>query len=236
VNFPLHAGAVLQLERSQAHYLYNVLRLREGQKIVVIGTDGIPFVAELGPRSQRTCTVLTEAGELDREPHLKVRLYVPLLKGDKLELAAQKAVELGVGEIVLYSAERSIAKWQKHADQKIARLQKIMLEAARQCRRQKAPELRGVLSFPEVLEEKAPGIFAWEQERSSSLNQCLQHFQSAAELALLTGPEGGLSPREVNTLIDAGWRPVTLGARILRAETAAITLLACTMFAMGEMG
>lgn len=231
---PLTVGQQAKLDQAQLHYLFDVLRLRTGEKIVGLDNQGNAYIVQLQAKSSGICTVLESAGEIGREPTLAISLILPLLKGDKLDLTVQKAVELGVGEIVLFAAERSVVKPAGSLEKRITRLQKIARDATQQCGRHRVPLLRGLLGLEEVAGE-GPGIFAWERERHLSLRACLEHNPPSGRLGLLIGPEGGLTAAEVKILTKAGWTPVTLGPRILRAETAAITLLACTMFTGGEM-
>jgi 16S rRNA (uracil1498-N3)-methyltransferase len=233
-NQALAAGHAAKLDQSQQHYLFDVLRMRPGQMFVAIAPQGIAFIAALEPRSEGTCTILELAGEAGREPELAVDLFVPLLKGDKLDLVVQKSVELGVSQINLFSAERSVVKPSGNTEKKLTRLQKIANDATQQCGRHKVPLVHGIFNLADVALKR--GVFAWEQETRLSLADYLQQHPPSGRLALLTGPEGGLTPGEALILLESGWKSVSLGPRILRAETAALTVLACTMFACGEMG
>lgn len=224
-------GEDICLSEEQSHYLIDVMRMGPTTQFIALDPGGNAYIAELV--SKTTCRILEPAQEEKREPTLYTSLFVPLLKGDKLDLVVQKAVELGVAEINLYKAQRSIVKG-TNLDKKILRLQKIAHEATRQSRRHIVPKIQGLFSIDEVC-LATPGIFAWEEESKLGLSTFLQS-QSSEQLSLLTGPEGGLSKAEADLLLAANWRSVSLGPRILRAETAAITLLACTMFASGEMG
>lgn len=234
-KYPLTEGTDVTLDQVQRHYLYDVLRMREGDELIGLDPLGNTFIVKLGSKTGGTGTVLTQAGEASREPSIGVKLYLPLLKGDKLDLVVQKSVELGVSEIILYAAKRSIVKWTDNQDKKITRMQKIAREATQQCRRHKVPQIQGVVRLEEAAGEQN-GVFAWEEEKGTSLREHLNLISDPRSIAILTGPEGGLSKEEAETLGDLGWTPVSLGERILRAETAAITMLACTMFAYGEMG
>ena len=232
---PLKSGLETDLEQGQLHYLFDVLRMDSGDNFIAISSEGIAFIAELGSKTTTNCKIIEHAGETGREPSLAVTLFVPLLKGDKLELVIQKAVELGVSQIILYLAQRSIVKPTGNLDKKILRLQKIANDATLQSRRHKVPVIQGMFSLSEA-SASIPGIFAWEEEQELSLSQCITQYPPLGQVSLLTGPEGGLSSQEAEILLRAGWKSVSLGPRILRAETAAMAVLACTMFACGEMG
>lgn len=228
----LEPDLAINLNAEQRHYLFNVLRMRAGDQFVGLDNTGKAFVLRLA-QAEGLAIVSEEAAEPGREPQLAVQLYVPMLKGDKLDLVVQKSVELGVASISLFSARRAVVK-EGNLEKKITRLQRIALEATQQCRRQLVPAVRGLLTLEEVA-TSGPGIFAWEQEELHGLNSWLESNPNQS-LSLLTGPEGGLTAEEAALLTERGWTAVTLGPRILRAETAAIAMLTCTMFARGEMG
>ncbi|MDD4658130.1 MAG: RsmE family RNA methyltransferase [Eubacteriales bacterium] len=228
---PLAPDLAIQLTPEQRHYLFNVLRMGAGEQFIGLDQDGQAFVIRLEPDGRGI--VLEPAAEAGREPEVAVRLFLPLLKGDKLDLVVQKSVELGVAGITLYSARRAVVK-EGNLEKKLARLQRIALEATQQCRRQLVPAVSGLLTLEQVA-ASGSGLFAWEQEDEQELKSGLAACSGQA-ISLLTGPEGGLAPEEVALLTEAGWTPVTLGPRILRAETAAIAMLTCVMFARGEMG
>lgn len=229
---PLQPGLAIQLSADQRHYLINVLRMRAGEQFIGLDQDGKAFVVQLEPSEGRGI-VIEQAAEAGREPELAVRLFLPLLKGDKLDFVVQKSVELGVANITLYSARRAVVK-EGNLDKKIARLQRIAQEATQQCRRQLVPAVSGLLPLEQAA-DSGPGLFAWEQEEKQSLKGWLQ-ANPGQSLSLLTGPEGGLAPEEAVILAEAGWTAVTLGPRILRAETAAIAMFTCVMFSRDEMG
>lgn len=235
LNIPLETGCTATLNPEQAHYLYDVLRMQAGDRLIGVDSCGRPYVIQLALKHEAEYTVIHPAEESNREPGLLLRFYLPLLKGDKLDLVVQKAVELGCGEILLYEAQRSVVKLNEKLEKKLARLSKIAMNATQQCGRHRVPCVQGLLTLEEVCAQ-GQGIFAWEKECSSSLREHLSQSVSEGYINLLTGPEGGLSESEAARLHEAGWTSVSLGPRILRAETAAIAMLACTMFAAGEMG
>ena len=229
---PLLPGQAVQLTDRQRHYLVNVLRITEGEEFIGLDSAGGAHVLRLESYTGQAM-VVRKLEEACREPQLAVRLCLPLLKGDKLDLVVQKSVELGVSYIDIYSAQRSVVKG-GNLEKKLSRWQRIALEATRQCQRQSVPILRGLLTLTDIA-VTGPGVFAWEEEKEQRFKTVLAQ-ESGNKLVLLTGPEGGLTREEAVLLTAAGWKAVTLGPRILRAETAAIAMLTCTMFAKGEMG
>lgn len=228
---PLIPGTAIDITREQRHYLVNVLRMKEGEQFIGLDQEGKAFVLCLEAAGMGA--VLYPRAEADNEPDFAVTLFVPLLKGDKLDWVVQKSVELGVSSIALYSAQRAVVK-EGNLEKKIARWEKISQEATEQCQRQVVPPVRGIYSLEEVA-AAGPGLFAWEEEVHLGLKAWLQD-NARQDLPLLTGPEGGLAAQEASLLKDAGWCAVSLGPRILRAETAAIAMLTCVMYAGGALG
>ncbi len=230
--YPLVPGSTIELTREQHHYLVNVLRMREGEQFIGLDQDGKAFVLCLEASAGKG-VVLYQRNEADNEPDFAVSLFLPLLKGDKLDWVVQKSVELGVSGIVLYAAKRAVVK-AGNLEKKISRWEKIAQEATEQCRRHVVPSVRGIITLEEVA-QGGPGLFAWEEEVNLGLEGRLSAHPKQ-RLSLLTGPEGGLAVQEADLLKSAGWTAVSLGPRILRAETAAIAMLTCVMFAGGAMG
>lgn len=228
-------GGDVPLSPEQAHYLFDVIRLAAGEMLVVVDGRGNRYSAELLPRSRRSCRIRSRLPQGDSEPALDVTLCVPLLKGDKLELVVQKAVELGAGEIRFYRARRSVVKPGGNWQRKLARWQAIARAATQQCGRTRVPAISGLHGLEALARPGGIGLYAWEEEKGTNLRVCLAGMEQGSKLTLLTGPEGGLEAGEARELNRLGFRAVTLGPRILRAETAAIALLACAMYAAGEM-
>ncbi len=164
------------------------------------------------------------------EPHTRVTLYQGLPKGDKLEQIIQKTVELGVAEIVPVEMSRSIAKIGDKSDKKLARFQKIADEAAGQSERGIKPAVCPPLSFKEAvarIQKSGNKTLVCYERGGVPLKTVLSAADNAVSLVI--GPEGGISPDELNALQAAGAIAVTLGPRILRTETAPLAALAVVM-------
>lgn len=227
---PLVPGSRVPLTAKEGHYLTRVLRLGPGAIFIGLDPEGGAFTIRL--ESAAAGTVLARLVEDSREPSRPVHLFLPLLKGDKLDWTVQKSVELGAASLTLYAARRAVPL-PDNLEKKLARLEKIARQAAQQCRRQLVPPVRGLFTLAEAA-AVGPGLFAWEEETKRGLGEALADREG--EVHLLTGPEGGLAGEEAALLTESGWTGVTLGRRILRAETAAIALLTCVLYARGEMG
>ncbi|HHW84948.1 MAG TPA: 16S rRNA (uracil(1498)-N(3))-methyltransferase [Chloroflexi bacterium] len=243
IEDPLHVGAPLRLD-ALAHQLAVVLRLTPGAAIILINGDGNEYLATLSALSPRHA-----AGEIlaarpgAADPHLHLTLFQCTLKQDKFDWVLQKGVELGVSRFVPVVSERSIVRPLAALAGKRARWSAILREATEQCGRTRPPELGAAIDLDAVtLPSGVHGFVAWEEaETAPALAAAVTHALHASgnhppPLALLVGPEGGLAHNEVQTLMQRGWQAVTLGRRILRAETAALAGVTVIMACSGELG
>ncbi len=217
----------VELSGREAHHLLDVLRAREGDTLTVFdgkGTEGRARVVQTEPGWVRL--QVEETWPASKEPPHPISLYVALLKGDHLAEVVRAATELGASTIVPVLTQHCVVR--ELSENKLTRLRRIALEAAKQCERSVIPEVKPLLPLGHIpLVEQ--GFVA--QPRSTALVR--DYFDPEKPTFLLTGPEGGLSETEVGRLEQQGFTPVTLGPRILRAETAPIALLSLVTAAFG---
>ena len=209
----------------------NVLRLQEGDEVVLLDGSGTEYDAIISKvsKGEMLCTV-TGRRPSDKECRTRVRLLIGALKGDKTELVVQKATELGVAEIAVFSSRYCSAYF---SENKLERLQKVAREAAKQCLRATVPSVEYFEKFEDALascKEFENKLFACEFAKKSDTDLHNLH----GSCALVVGSEGGFSPEEFERAQAMGFAGVTLGRRILRAETAAIVLCGAAMFSLGE--
>lgn len=211
----------------------NVLRLREGDEIVLLDGSGKEYDAVVNAvtKGGMLCRVL-RGRPSDKESAVPVRLLVGALKGDKTELVVQKATELGVHSVGVFSSRYCSAYMNEN---KLERLRKVAREAAKQCLRARVPDvdyfdsLAAALASAEGYENK---LFACEFAYGSDADLAAL----SGSCALVVGSEGGFSQEEFDAARAAGFAGISLGRRILRAETAAIAFLSVAMFSLGELG
>jgi 16S rRNA (uracil1498-N3)-methyltransferase len=222
-------------------HMARVLRLKEGSEVQLTDDGGrrlCGFIEEVGAKSLTVRITGTEApgGEQER---LRVTLYQGLPKGEKLDLILQKCTELGVSEVVTFEAERSIVKLSgERSAAKLGRYEKIVQEAARQSGRQSPPRVAIGGRLATVLQQagQAVKLLLWEGEQIVRLRETLEHYPEPESVAIVVGPEGGLSAAEVEQAMACGFTPVSLGPRILRTETAGLAVLSILQFYWGDMG
>lgn len=210
----------LVFSEEQVRHIVRVMRMKPDDSIVCI-EGGKPYlcrIRSIDPLFAEKVSALEE----DRELPGSVTLLYCLPKGDKLDLVLQKATELGVDEIVLVQSERCVAKIRREdVERKIRRFQSIVREAAEQSRRLRIPRVESVVPFDRIGEYRFDvALIAYENETGTSLLSALEGMKKEASVGILIGSEGGFSPEEVVFAQNQGYRPVSLGKRILRSETA----------------
>ena len=215
------------LDDGDQYHIVKVMRAKVGDEVEVVceGKLFLAAISSIKPLKITTIAQIKENNELKND----VVLIASLLKGDKLDLVLQKATELGVEEIVLLQSERSIAKIRNlDRDFKLQRFNRIVKEAAEQSKRTRLPLLYRIIKIDELPEIEADiKLMAYEGEQgsTSSFLSAIKGVKPGQRIAVLIGPEGGFSQDEVNEAVEYGYNTVSLGRRILRAETASFYAL-----------
>lgn len=222
-------------------HMSRVLRLKIGTRVLLSDGIGRRHVGVIESIAKENLVIRLEesSSEPERPTGPRITLYQGLPKGSKMEFILQKCTELGVDSLAPFVAGRSIAQLpQDRGAERLGRWRRIVAEAARQSNRTAIPELRPVMNFTELLAsaDQTVKLLLWEEEKANRLKSVLGSLPLPDSVAIMVGPEGGLSEDEVAAASRAGFIPVTLGSRILRTETAGIALLAVLQFYWGDMG
>jgi 16S rRNA (uracil1498-N3)-methyltransferase len=222
-------------------HMTRVLRLKIGTRVLLSDGIGRRHVGVIESIGKENLVIRLEESTLEPERPRGplITLYQGLPKGSKMEFILQKCTELGVDSLIPFVAGRSIAQIpQAREAERLNRWRRIVAEAARQSNRASIPELRPVLDFSKLLDsaDQTVKLLLWEEEKSNRLKSVLGSLPLPETVAVMVGPEGGLSKDEVTAATKAGFIPVTLGSRILRTETAGMALLAVLQFFWGDMG
>ena len=243
VFYPGELTETIAITGGDAHHLAHVMRAQIGDVITVVDAAG--QAAEMAVtaltrdavylRMQRVLPAETEGRE--------VVLVQALLKGEKMDFVVQKAAELGAVCVCPIVTEHVVVRYDaKKAAAKAARWQKIADEAAKQCGRRTLMTVAPVVSLTELLRDSGDigaadtaTVFCYEQEERQSMRTVLRGTE-ARRVTLIVGAEGGFSPAEAAAVTAAGGQSVSLGHRILRAETASLTALAVTQYELGNLG
>ena len=214
------------LSGDQAVHLARVLRAETGQ-IYDIVAGGFLHRAEI-TRVTQDEVIFTLHEELEANAALPVHLLLAVFKFDHFEWAIEKATELGVGSITPVLARRTEKHLAQASAKRVERWRRIALEASKQSRRTDTPTIAEPATLKQVLEAEtaARRVLLSETEQEMSLTKALQDVTNGSEVAVAVGPEGGWAPEEMALFTSHRWTHVTLGRRILRAETAAIATMA----------
>ncbi len=225
----------IRIEGSDVNHIRNVLRMREGEDIRVSTDSGRNFFCEIGEIQEDVvyANVLEEDFSGTELPS-RIYLYQGLPKGDKMEMIIQKAVELGVYKIIPVAMKNCVVKLdEKRAENKVRRWQAISESAAKQCKRSIIPQIGPVMPFMQAAElamERDVRIVPYENERGmAKTKELLENIEPGQSIAIFIGPEGGFAEEEIEHVKDY-MSVISLGKRILRTETAGMTMLSILMY------
>lgn len=215
-----------------------VLRLRTGEQVLICDGEGREALCAVRDVTGGDVVLdVLEVRKSGTEAAVRASVYIAFPKADKLEHVIQKATELGAYEIVAFPSSRCVSRPDdKSLKKKLERWQKIAASAAEQSGRGRIPEVIALSSFREALSRAAQAekaLMFYENEHAVTLRMALESGNFST-ISLLTGPEGGLDPSEVEQAREAGLQVCTLGSRILRCETAPLCALSAVMYASGE--
>ena len=233
----------MYIEGVDARHISKVLRMQPGAQLQIVSDDGVSAMAEITAIDSERVTVrcLEKLAE-SHEPRVKLVLAQGLAKGEKLDFIIQKAVDMGAYSVIPVEMEHSVVRLDGvKAAKKVERWQKIAESAAKQSKRDIIPEVQPVQSMAEMLAQCdcQTKIIAYECEDRLSLKAALKAAEAAggiSELLLIIGPEGGISEAELEQARQAGAVPVSLGRRILRAETAGLVAISAIFYETGDLG
>ena len=223
------------------NHIKNVLRMTVGEQFLV-SCEGVSDLCELESIENDTVVAkIIEPNYQNTSLPINIHLFQGLPKSDKLELIIQKAVELGVATVTPVSMKRSIVKIDdKKKKNKRERWQAIAEAAAKQSKRTAVPEVCDVLSYKEFIaraKELDLLLVPYEcAEGTAATKAALREIKSGMNIGIIIGPEGGFEPKEIEDALNIGGRVISLGSRILRTETAAITTIAmCMLYSEMEL-
>ncbi len=231
-------GSEVRLQADAAHHAIRVLRLAIGDPVVLFDGRGGEFEARITRIDRSDVSVKTGAHRhTERESGLHVVLVQGLSSGDRMDITLQKAVELGVAAVQPVATERSVVKLRdERAQRRREHWQNLVVSACEQCGRNRVPVVFPVLDYANWLAQLSATTPDGETRLllSPAADQALKALQPAQRIMLLIGPEGGLSPAEMQLAQSRGFRAARLGPRVLRTETAALAALAAIQTLWGD--
>lgn len=235
------SGGTVRIGGDLFRHMVKVLRLKIDTPVRLADGRGVEcagIIREIG-RDHLTVAVVERRAATCHGGTPRITLIQGLPKGEKMELILQKGTELGVNEVVPFLADRSVSRIPAdRRDEKLQRWQRIATEAARQAGRPDIPAVRLASGIGDAVRNAHHDLklLLWEEERATTLKGAMADRSRPASIAVIVGPEGGLTTAEAETARGAGFIPVTLGRRILRTETAGIALLAILQYLHGDLG
>jgi 16S rRNA (uracil1498-N3)-methyltransferase len=231
---------MLKIEGDEVKHIRKVLRLKAGDEIIVFDGLGKEFEGAIVEEGLSSVVIkIQNIFSSKRDSSLEVTLAQSLLKGEKMDYLIQKATELGVKEIIPFFSSRSVPLLEKSKKLKRHhRWEKIAIEASKQCGRGVVPKIESLQDYSDMLQTASPDtlrLILWEKE-GIKLKEILERLKEKKKIFFIIGPEGGFSQLEVDEAKKTGFIPVTLGRRILRAETASLCFLSILQYEKGDIG
>jgi 16S rRNA (uracil1498-N3)-methyltransferase len=234
-------GDLVPIIGKEVNHIRNVLRMKKGEVMVIMDGKGRLWEAVLEVLHHKEIKVrITKTLPPQAPSPIDIRLTQALIKPHLMDSLIQKATELGVSSISLFSSERTSVKIKpEHLPRKMVRWRDIMKSACKQCGRATLPILYPPLSFKELIKnppsEGTLRVLLWEDERKADIKDLLRSREPLPHIVAVVGPEGGFTLREISLAREGGFHIVSLGKRVLRSETAAISLISIIQYEWGDL-
>ncbi|VEB34237.1 16S rRNA (uracil(1498)-N(3))-methyltransferase [Legionella cherrii] len=230
-----HTGQHLELSPEASQHVGVVLRMQVGEKLTLFSGDDREFDATIvAVKKKQVTVVIGSINEVSRESPLAIHLAQAISKGERMEFVMQKAVELGVTSITPLITERCVVKLDKERmAKKLHQWQAIVIAACEQSGRNQVPAVNSPIALEHYVREVQVGLKLILHPGENK--NWRDYMIGSAAIALLIGPEGGLSDHEVQLACQHGFQPLSLGPRILRTETAALTALSLLQAIGGDL-
>ncbi|MDY7030275.1 MAG: 16S rRNA (uracil(1498)-N(3))-methyltransferase [Thermodesulfobacteriota bacterium] len=232
---------VAEIVGEDARNISRVLRLGIGDNVILFDEDGLEYHCVIRQRNSKRLKVeIIQKVYLQRESSVEIILGQGLPKLHKMDIIVQKSTELGIHELVPFHAHRSMPKLDRERlIKKVERWRKIALEATKQCGRNIIPHIEYPIDFKEIIknEEATDGLklFLWEGDGTIDLREILQANSDKKRFIVLVGPEGGFTDKEVQDANEHGFKTASMGSRILRSETASISIVSIIQYMFGDL-
>lgn len=241
VETPHRMGDVIEISGAEARHIQRVLRLKEGDEIVLFDGKGMEYWGTIErQRFHRVTVKIGKTNTPQRESPIDIILGQALLKGDKMDYICQKSTEMGIAAIFPFISSRTIPIVSgERAERRRSRWERIVLESAKQCGRTVPPRVEAIRDLGSILENPFHGfvkLILWEREETALKERMREIDEHSGRFLFLVGPEGGFCDKEVSAAKGVGCIPVGLGPRILRSETVAVAMLSILHYEFGDWG
>jgi len=234
-------GDFLSITGKEARHIRNVLRMKKGEMLILMDREGHSFEATIEAIYYKEVKVKINKNISPLPPSpVKISLAQAIIKSHPMEYLIKKVTELGIGSIYPFYSERTVIKLKpEQLKNKMDRWMEIMKSACKQCGRVTLPTLNTPLPFEELINtvpnKKTLKVLLWEDEDKVDLKRWLTSMSFAPHVFAIVGPEGGFTSNEINRAREAGFQIISLGNRILRAETAAVSLISIIQYEWGDL-
>ena len=233
-------------DMDHTYKISKVLRLRENDQLVLLDGNGLVYNAQIASFYSRAvqCRLLSRRS-VNTEPDLKITIAQSLLRGPKFDYALQKNVEIGVHELIPVTTERTVVRLNEEGasrelDRRIERYQKIVRDAAEQSERGIVPNVKDIISIDELCRQNLTSydlkLVCLERSQTNAIKDVLNSIQDKVQkVLLLIGPEGGFTENEIKLVLSSGFKSVSLGKRIYRAETVGVATSSILFFYFNDL-
>lgn len=234
IETTLSPNALISLDEKASHYLNKVLRLKANAPLIVFNGNGNQYNATIEAIEKKTVTIRTkDCDNINNESPLSIHLGIAISKGDRMDWVMQKATELGVTAITPLTSERTEVKLKgERLEKKLQHWRQIAISACEQCGRNRIPTINALSIADDWINTVAAERKLVLHHRTE---QAIDATLTIASSALLIGPEGGLSEREINAAEQQGFEALRLGPRVLRTETAPLAAITLLQHSWGDM-
>ncbi|MCF6461801.1 16S rRNA (uracil(1498)-N(3))-methyltransferase [Clostridium sp. Cult1] len=233
-------GDRIEIIGKDVKHIRDVLRLKNKDRIEILSENRTYICEILEINSDVVLVSILDSFEGKNEPPIDIILYQGIAKGDKMDFIIQKCTEIGVKEIYPIVTNRTIVKIKdkRKEQKKVERWKTIAEEAAKQSKRDTIPIVNNIITYNEmihILDGEENIIVPYEMERMNTLKKAFKDIKNG-NIHIIIGPEGGFEEKEINAILNIGGKPVSLGPRILRTETAGIVVISITLYELGDLG
>ncbi|WP_027308572.1 16S rRNA (uracil(1498)-N(3))-methyltransferase [Caloramator sp. ALD01] len=231
----------INITNDDVQHITKVLRLKIGDSIQICDGNENEYICDIVEINKKSVICqIKEKFKNRNESNINIVLFQGLPKAQKMELIIQKGVEIGVKEFYPIITERVVVKTDgKDISNKLERWNRIAYEAAKQSNRGIIPTVNNLISFEEALDILKMFdliVVPYEKEKSTSFKELFNESRDYKNIAVIIGPEGGFSEEEINIFIKNGFKPITLGPRILRTETAGLVASTILLYELSDIG
>ena len=234
-------GGFLSITGKEARHIVTVLRMKKGETLILMDREGQSFEATIEAVHYKEVKVrITKTIPPLPPSPIEMSLAQAIIKSHPMEYLIKKVTELGIGSIHPFYSERTVIKLKpEQLKNKMDRWMEIMKSACKQCGRVTLPTLNTPLPFEELINtvpnKKTLKVLLWEDEDKADLKRLLTSMSFEPHVFAIVGPEGGFTSNEINRAREAGFQIISLGNRILRAETAAVSLISIIQYEWGDL-